>query len=102
MAIKTTFRRRLAAGATGTILVMGLVLGNVSVAADGDQPESHDVNIGKDATGMADQPIYSINSVTVTRVVSAPVQATALTEDTQVFNQHNHDDNQNADAHDDD
>ncbi len=67
MSIKEQVRRRLAIGLTGLALVSALVVGVGPVAADGDAQEPHDVNVGRDATGMA-----SDTHVTITEVVAPP------------------------------
>jgi hypothetical protein len=67
MASNGTLRRRLAVGVAALSLASTLVLGVASVAADNDTPEPRDVNVGKEATGLADD-----TRVSITEVVTAP------------------------------
>ncbi len=56
--------RRLAIGFTGALMAGALLIGTVSVAADDGTVEPHDVNIGAEATGLANGlSTYTINSV---------------------------------------
>lgn len=74
MATKTQVRRRLAVGVAGALLASMLVMNVAPVAADGDGQdtqdvhEERDVNVGKEATGLADETNLTITSV----VVAAP------------------------------
>ncbi len=86
MSVKEQVRRRLAAGVAGVVLGIALVVGVGPVAADGDPSEPHDVNVGKDATGMASDTHITITEVVTPPVVSndttaAPVQPTPVVAD---------------------
>lgn len=76
MGIKADVRRRLAIGMAGAVLASALIVGVAPVAADDPEPFERDVNVGRDATGMAsDTAILTITSVTVAPVVSNDVPA---------------------------
>lgn len=86
MSVKEQVRRRLAAGVAGVVLGITLVVGVGPVAADGDASEPHDVNVGKEATGMASDPRVAITEVVTPPVVindttAAPAQPTPVVAD---------------------
>ncbi len=86
MSIKEQARRRLAVGVAGVVLGIALVVGVAPVAADGDPSEPHDVNVGKDATGMAGDPRVAITEVVTppaasNDTVAAPAQPTPVVAD---------------------
>jgi len=86
MSIKEQARKRLAAGVAGVVLGIALVVGVAPVAADGDPAEPRDVNVGKDATGMAGDPHVAITEVVVplaasNDAVAAPAQPAPVVAD---------------------
>ncbi len=57
-------RQRLAIGFTGAMMAGALLIGALPVAADdSDVSEPRDVNVGAEATGLANQTILVTNSV---------------------------------------
>ena len=67
MSLTNQVRRRLAVGLTGLTLASGLLVGIAPVAADNDTPEPRDVNVGMEATGLADNTY-----VTITEIAAPP------------------------------
>lgn len=68
----TRIKQRLAIGFTGALMAGALLIGSASVAADDGTVEPNDVNIGADATGLANSAAtLTINSVVVPTTASA-------------------------------
>lgn len=68
------------------VLGIALVVGVAPVAADGDPSEPHDVNVGKDAMGMAGDPRVTITEVVTplapsNDTVAAPAQPAPVVTD---------------------
>jgi hypothetical protein len=85
MGIKAAVRRRLAIGAAGAMLASTLIVGVASVAADDPEPYERDVNVGRDATGLAsDAAHFTITSVAApvvdSDVPAAPSDGTPIIE----------------------
>lgn len=73
-------RQRLAIGLAGALMAGTLLVGTVSVAADdSDVSEPRDVNVGMEATGMANVTTYTISSVVVPETTTATVEIAAPT-----------------------
>lgn len=69
MGIKAAVRRRLAIGLAGMVLASALIGGIAPVAAEDPDGFERDVNVGRDATGLADTAVFTITSVAVPQAV---------------------------------
>lgn len=80
-------RQRLAIGLAGALMAGTLLVGAVSVAADGNDDaadgisvaEPRDLNVGMEATGMANQAILVIHTVVAPETATATVEIAAPT-----------------------